>query len=52
MKKTYCEWLYFAAEGTHIFASIWDVYALKTPENIAKIRKDNPNGVYIEDYPP
>lgn len=50
ISQTYCEWFYYPLEGVHVYESVWSAYALKTPENIAKIFANQE--VFIEDYPP
>jgi hypothetical protein len=52
INQTYCEWFYFPIEKCNIFENVWSIFGKKTPENVARIKEDNPDGVFIDDYPP
>jgi hypothetical protein len=52
VNETYCEWFYFPTEELHVFENVWNVFGKKTPENLASIKKDNPDGEFMADYPP
>ena len=49
--QTYVEWFYAPLEGVNVYECVWNTYAAKNAENIAKIGKDG-LGLYMEEYPP